>query len=276
MKTSSKILSSVALMAAAMGVSAGPPGVPSIYGKGPLTAPYSNPGLFTAERAAFTALESAMQVAEGVVYQGGCAAAARSYDMSTFVDQDGYGNVDVSSGGALQFRLNVAPGASTAAPVGTSYNVKGFGHLGGTTLANFSSTGRYSAGGAMMTEGATLGVRSVNGSFDNLSGFLIKDFFKFTPVCARCTSSSIPVIYDWGLQSMHKNTTPQDKWWQRSVATRSDGVVGRTIWWKDRLFSAKNGGVCHIKIDLSGTNDADLFAQDGTISISRIAPPLIP
>ncbi len=270
MKTSFKIVTSAALMAAALGVSAGPPGVPSIYEKGPLIGPYyANPGLFTAEKAAFSALESAMQVGEGAVYQGGCAAASRKYDMSSFVDQDGYGYVDVSSGGALQFRLNVKPGPTTPAPSGTSFIVSGTGHLGGTTLSSFSSTARYSAGGAMMTEGATLSVRSVNNNFDYLSGFIIKDFFKVN------AQSYIPVIYDWGLQSMHKNTIPQDKWWQRSVATRSDGVVGRTIWWKDRLFSAKNGGVCHIKIDLSGTNDADLFAEDGSFTISRIAPPLV-
>jgi hypothetical protein len=117
----------------------------------------------------------------------------------------------------------------------------------------------------MMVQGANFNVRSVNRNLDPLSGTVIKDFYKRT-------ISGIPFIFDWGLQSVSKNLVPQDKWWQRSIAWRSDGVFGRTNFRKDRLYSGKNGGACTIDILMTGTNDADFFGQEGTLVIRKANP----
>ena len=116
-----------------------------------------------------------------------------------------------------------------------------------------------------MVQSAAFNVRSVNNNLDRLSGTVIKDFWKET-------FRGLPVIIDWGLQSVSKNLVPQDKWWQRSFANRSDGIFARTHFRKDRLYSAKNGGACFIDINMSGVNDADFFGQSGTFIIRKANP----
>jgi hypothetical protein len=120
----------------------------------------------------------------------------------------------------------------------------------------------------MMVESANFNTVGVNGNADVLTGTVIKDFWKEN--CGEC--NGFPIIFDWGLQSVSKYFSPQDKWWQRSVAWRSDGVFGQTHFRKDRLYSAKNGGYCTIDINLSGTNDADYFQQSGTLEIKKAVP----
>jgi hypothetical protein len=271
MKTKYTVLASAILMGASLTIGATPsgvPGVPAPYANGPLTAPYyAAPNLLQPEKAVFAALEGAMQEGEAFIFSTGCPSTPKTLDITAQVDLGGYGFVELISGGVTQVHLDVAPGAPSSVPPGTLFNVTGSGNnLFGNALPGYSGAARYSGTGQMMTLGASFQSKSINNAPESLSGLVIKDFYKAN------AKGYIPVIYDWGLQSVHKNTIPQDKWWQRSVATRSDNATGRTIWWKDRLFSAKNGGVCNIKIDMSGQNDADGFFQDGTFVISKTKP----
>jgi hypothetical protein len=292
MKTKITVLTTAILMGSAFAVSAyggsyAPP-PPAPYDSGPLKAPYLAPNLFISEKAAFAGLEGVMQEAEGVIYQGGCAAAVGSWKISTFADVNGDGYVKVASGGAQQLRLNVLNQPVTSPPYlgGTKFFITGGApnHLGGIKLPFYNGTAYYSGTGQMMVMDARFDVGNVNYAFDHLTGTVIKDFFKVLPrgiepegktTCnSNCGGSdpTVPVIYDWGLQSVSKEWVPQDKWWQRSEATRSDGSDATTTFWKDRLFSAKNGGVCKIKIAMKGANDADGFAQGGTLTIKKEAP----
>jgi hypothetical protein len=276
MKKMTTVMATAMLLGAAMTAGADAPPVPRIYRDGPL-APYTVPNLFLQEKTAFALLEGAMQAAEGIVYTSGCAGAAAEWDLGVEVFDDGAGSLDVSSNGVSQLGLRGVASAIALSPGGTKVRVTGTGALKGKTL-NYSSNAYYNKPGAMMVQSATFGVKSVNGNLDPLSGTVIKDFWKANPrnvetlSCSdveRCFDPRIPVIIDWGLQSVSKNLVPQDKWWQRSRANRSDGVFARTQFRKDRLYSAKNGGACMITIDISGSNDADFFGQSGTLTISK-------
>jgi len=264
MKKITTVMASAMLMGAAMTAGANPPPVPSIYSGGPLRAPtYAKPGLFVQEKVAFALLESAMQAAEGIVYTAGCTGAAGTWDISVEVFDDGSGALDISSNGVSQLSMSGNSFAINQSPGGTRVTTSGFGNLRGNT-SNHSSTAYFDGPGAMMVQSATFNTRSVNGNLDPLSGTVIKDFWKQV--------RGIPYIYDWGLQSVSKRNVPQDKWWQRSAANRSNDVFGRTEFRKDRLYSAKNGGACTIDIDMTGSNDADFFGQSGTFTIRKATP----
>jgi hypothetical protein len=265
MKKITTVMASAMLMGAAMTAGATAPAVPSIYSAGPLRAPtYTAPGLFVQEKVAFALLESAMQAAEGIVYTAGCTGASATWDISVEVFDDGAGSLDISSNGVTQLSGRGLASAITASPGGTTVRTVAAGNLKGNTL-NHASTAYYNTPGAMMVQSAGFNVKSVNGNLDPLSGTVIKDFWKQS-------LRGLPVIIDWGLQSVSKNLVPQDKWWQRSAANRSDGVFARTHFRKDRLYSAKNGGACTIDIDMSGSNDADFFGQSGTLIIRKATP----
>jgi hypothetical protein len=282
-------MASAVLMGTAVTVSAfgaiDPPAPPAPYQNGPLKSPYLAPGLFKSEKAAFAALEGTMQEAEAVIYQGGCAAAAgRTWDIGTYADEDGNGSVDVSSNGVPQLHLDVAasPLVAPAYLGGTKFVTTGLptNVLNGKKLPLYNGTAYYSKTGQMMTLGASFQVGNINTvgntNLDLLTGTVIKDFYKLNPILTSTTDPQVPVIFDWGLQSVSKNMVPQDKWWQRSKASRSDGYDAKTVFVKDRLFSDKNNGVCRIKIDMSGANDANGFDQGGTLTIERGAPSAFP
>jgi hypothetical protein len=276
MKKITTVMASAMLMGAAMTAGAQSPSVPSLYSVSNLLTArgYSAPNLFLQEKTAFALLEGAMQAAEGIIYTSGCTGASAKWDLSVEVFDDGAGTLEASSNGVSQLNLTGSASAVTLSPGGTKVRVAGRGALKGNTL-NYSSNAYFNKPGAMMVQSAAFGVKSVNGNLDPLSGTVIKDFWKEDPRfietarCRSCGDSRVPVIYDWGLQSVSKNLVPQDKWWQRSLANRSDGVFARTQFRKDRLYSAKNGGACTIDIDISGSNDADFFGQSGTLIISK-------
>jgi hypothetical protein len=266
MKKITTVMASAMLMGVAMTAGAQAPAVPSVYIAGPLKAPkYAAPGLFLQERVAFALLEGAMQAAEGIVYTAGCTGASATWDISAEVFDDGAGSLEVSSNGVSQFNeRGFGKNDTTQSPGGTVVKTLAYGNLKGNKLGHYS-TAYYNATGAMMVQNAEFKVESVNGKLDPLSGSVIKDFWKES-------LRGLPVIIDWGLQSVSKYNYPQDKWWQRSQANRSDGIFGRTHFRKDRLYSAKNGGACTIDIDMSGTNDADFFGQSGTLIIKKALP----
>ncbi len=297
MKTKFTVMASAILMGTAFTVNAygaNPPAPPAPYGSGPLTSPHLAPNLFKSEKSAFAGLEGAMQEAEAVIYQGGCAAAAgksgKTWDISASVDQSGTGSIEVSSNGVLQFFLDVKerlPAPTPAYLGGTVFTIKGNSSnvFNGSKLPAYDGFAYYSKTGQMMTLGASFQVGNVNNNYDYLKGGVIKDFYKLnnpaTAAQSKCGSCGgggetptgpIPIIYDWGLQYVSKNYVPQDKWWQRSWANRSDNSDGTTVFVKDRLFSAKGDGVCKIRIDMIGNNDASSFEQEGTLTISKVAP----
>ncbi len=300
MKTRYTVMASAILMGSAFAVSAAPKvpfPVPAPYEKGPLPY-YSSPGLFVPEKAAYAALEGALQEAEARIYASTCAAASGTWSINVATDQDGFGFVDVSSfGGDSQFSLTVEPGKPIGPPVGSSWNVyseKGNDNrLAGVPLPSYKGTAYYNASGQMMTLGSAFDVGAVTGKNDKLTGGVIKDFFKRNPDPKKCLPTSrditwcsdpgVPVIYDWGLQYVSKNHVPQDKWWQRSAATRSNGEFAYTKFVKDRLFADKHDtskldtGVCNITILMDGSqgagqNDQGSFDQTGTLTIKRAAP----
>ena len=276
MKKITTVMASAMLMGAAMTAGAQAPAVPSLYTDSNLLTArgYSAPKLFDQEKVAFALLEGAMQAAEGIIYTNGCTGASATWDLSVEVFDDGAGSLEASSNGVSQLNLKGVASAITLSPGGTKVRVAGAGALKGKTL-NYASTAYYNKPGAMMVQSAGFNVKSVNGNLDKLSGTVIKDFWLEDPRYAeasRCSKNCdpiVPVIYDWGLQSVSKNLVPQDKWWQRSAANRSDGVFARTWFQKTRLYSAKNGGACSITIDISGSNDADFFGQSGSLTISK-------
>jgi hypothetical protein len=281
MKIKLTALAITILMGTAFSSQAGSLAPPAPYRTGPLKSPYLAPNLFKSEKAAFAALEGAMQEAEAVIYQGGCAAAAgasgRTWNIAAFVDQTGTGYVKVGSNGVKHFILRVKEHLPAPLPSflgGTIFHVTGTASnvINGKILPAYNGSSYYSKTGQMMTQNARFQVGNVNGAVDFLSGSVIKDFYKVLPCTSSCGSGQVPIIYDWGLQSVSKNTVPQDKWWQRSRVNRSDGVDAQTVFEKDRLFSAKNDGVCKIKIQMSGNNDASSFEQSGTLTIKKTAP----
>ena len=115
----------------------------------------------------------------------------------------------------------------------------------------------------MVTDSTSI-VKGINGLPDTFQGKEIKDFYNATD-----NTTGLPYIFDWGLQSLSKLNYPIQKYWQRSKALRDDGVVGRTVFVKDRLVGPNS---CRIVIDTSGNNNADYFWQNGTLSISTTQP----
>lgn len=267
MKTKYTVMASAMLMVTAFSVSA-QPGPPAQYINGPLPKGFA-PDLFNSEKAAFAAYEGVLQEAEGLIYTSGCSGAAGTWDVAASVEQNGTGSVALSVGGSPQLQLNVAQGPAMfpTALGGTRFFVNGnpSNKLKNLTMSPFNSATYYGKGGWMMVETALFSTRNVNGLLDFLSGRVIKDFYKsYSPIWG------VPVIHDWGLQSVEKNYVPEDKWWQRSHAHRSDNIDGRTVFVKDRLYSRKalgSAGKCKITLDTAGLNDADGFDQTGTLKI---------
>jgi hypothetical protein len=300
MKTKYTVMASAILMGCTFAVSATtftPIPVPAPYDSGPLDAS-SAPGLFVPEKAAYVALEGALQEAEGRIYSSTCGNASGTWQINVVADQDGNGFVDVNSfGGDNQFSLTVEPGRKIGPPVGSSWHVFSApgsnNRLAGVPLPSYNGTAYYNASGQMMTLGSKFDVGAVTGHNDNLTGGVIKDFFKRTPDPRKCSVSlrdrtycgdpASPVIYDWGLQFVSKNYVPQDKWWQRSASRRSNGEFAYTKFVKDRLYAGKHAsskvdtGMCNITILMDGTqgagqNDQGSFDQTGTLTISRTKP----
>jgi len=81
--------------------------------------------------------------------------------------------------------------------------------------------------------------------------------------------TGLPYIFDWGVVSLSKLSYPIQQYWQRSKVLRDDGVLGRTIFVKDRLVGPN---ACRIVIDTYGDNNADYFMQYGSLTISTTPP----
>ena len=131
-------------------------------------------------------------------------------------------------------------------------------------LISYQANASYNAQSSIMTMKGISTVIGINGVPDAYQEQIIKDFYVATD-----DTTGLPYIFDWGLQSLSKLNYPVQKYWQRSKSLRDDGVIGRTVFVKERLVGPN---ACRIVIDMSGYNNADYFWQSGTLTVSTEPP----
>ena len=260
-----------------------PPPPPSMYGDGPVSLQVTATDLSVPERAGYALYESLMQTAEAAILAKNCDKMKGTYQLTTFAD----GATDSPSSNSLTVFSPGGVGSLTLsaklkAPdkfrgqILTTEQV-GAGSLNGVLVQKASGTSSFNAKGTMMMGWFNVNVKGINGLFDQFNGKVIKDFFRDTglrPLTACAVETTCapedPYIYDWGLQGVAKMGYPVNKWWQRSKSIRDDGYTGTTVFVKDRLVGA--GGSCRITLASEGSNNADLFWQDGYLTISTDKP----
>lgn len=283
---SAGILVAVSTTASALDVPA-PPASPSMYAQGPASPLLNTTNLSAAERSAFALFEGVMQVAEAKIHATSCTNS--SFDVEVFADgrlnsnnpKNGadaiYNKIKVTGANgsqAPQFELNAnvnSPAPGRGQQVRVQLVDPGF--LGSTKVQVFDATYAFNnLNNMMVTNAVNIGVVGINGGLPDIyTGNVIKDFYH-----GSTNNSEVEFynIYDWGLQSISKLGYPVNKWWQRSKTHRDDGVVGRTVWVKDRLVGASE---CRITIDTNGYNNQSYFWQggaigEGTLTIQRVLP----
>jgi len=248
-------------------VSAEPPNAPSFYDNGSQEISID---LSAAEMAAYALYESAMQVAETIILASSCTSAAGSYAFSIAAD----GSIENPASNQISI---VSPSGLEAFVLGANLLVSdpsrgqllsveqvGNGALNDNEFRGFSSQVAYNQLGTMMDSVSKVNVKGANGRFDTFQGKVIKDFY-----LDPNSGNALPYIYDWGLQDIAKLNYPANKYWQRSKSLRDDGVAGRTVFVKDRLTGSS---ACRIVMDSSGSNNQDIFLQNGTLTISTEKP----
>ena len=249
-----------------------------------ITPPAAN--LTIPERAAFAALEAALQAVESKIYVTQCS--ALKLDLTAYVNQTGNGFVELSSGGVPQLDLFVVP-AGTNQVLGNKFLVRGSGNVGGIKVQNFVALYDFDAAGGVMSQSnyhAPFQEASGNGGFDKIAVKVIKDFYRWDPKATETLiknknlpgvttataprfDPSQPVFLDWGLQSLAKSGYTQTKYFQWSLSTRSDDDA-HTIMWKKRIYDAYALSPCTIKIHTSGQNDGEGFYETGTLKVRGI------
>ncbi|MCB0261489.1 MAG: hypothetical protein KDE62_17440, partial [Calditrichaeota bacterium] len=133
----------------------------------------------------------------------------------------------------------------------------------------------YNADNNLMDGSYSMMLLGRNGP-DSFAGLVIKDFYlgegsgggRGTEPPADDPYGS-DIVYDWGLQSLHKANYPVEKYWQRSKSRRSNTFWGRTVFQKDRLVGFTP---CRIVITTDGYNNSDWFEQYGEADIYRVTP----
>lgn len=266
-----KLLTTICILLAGncnIAASATPPMPPDMYAGGPTPPLLANTGIFPSERAAYALLEGVLQQAEVVIAATSCSNSVGIFDI--FVYSDGSINnpnfnfVTVDSP-ASSFTLNATINPNNTFRGQTmTLNQTTSGAFKRTTLFSYKATVSYNAQSTIMALNGQSVVNGINGLPDTYQEQVIKDFYLATD-----SITGLPYIFDWGLQSLSKLNYPVQKYWQRSKSVRDDGVIGRTVFVKDRLVGPNS---CRIVIDTSGYNNADYFMQSGSLSISTIAP----
>lgn len=257
-----------------------PPAVPDMYQGGPSSLQFQDLSLSDAERAGYALAEGAMQMAEATILaKASCSAAAGSYPIVDFfasgdVDDPEANTITVlSPGGSFTLEADLDPIDSFRGQTMT-VNQAGSGKLAGTALKEYTNYVSFNAAGTMMVAEGSVKAKGVNNLFDLFQLKIIKDFYRDN---VRLNSgdkrAQVPVIYDWGLQSVSKLGYPLNKYWQRSKSLRDDGFEGYTHFVKDRLVGSS---ACRIDFYTTGSNNADFFQQDGTLTISTAIPSVNP
>ena len=273
-------MTKIKLLAAAVAVAsvsslagAAAPDAPDVYKDGPLSPITYQTNLSIHERAAYAMLEGILQMTEAKIHADGCAPGTLGLKV-------------YSDAGNLPFASPPVPvklGTATLGSFGNSVTVEATvsppsfrgqivevdqtptaGFISATPVENYNGDFAYNAANSMMTGNMTVDVEGANGTLNDFSGMVIKDFYK-----GDVASGEQYLIYDWGLQSLAKMGYPIEKYWQRSKVRRGDGGIAQIAFIKDRLVGNTK---CRIAIALDGTNDPELLWQDGTLTISQVAP----
>ena len=247
-----------------------PPMAPDIYSAGPTSPVLSPTGIFASERAAYSLLEGVLLHTEAVIAATSCTQSAGVFDITLYsngsVNDPAFNFVTVDSP-ASTFTLSANIYAKNAFR-GQSMTISqtGTGAFKRVTLFNYSAFMSFNALGTMMVMDGNSMVQGIDGVPSAYQSKVIKDYYRATD-----SSTGLPYIYDWGLQSLSKSNYPIQKYWQRSKSLRDDSQVGRTVFVKDRLVGPN---ACRIVIDTSGYNNMDYFWQTGTLTISASPPAL--
>lgn len=248
--------------------SASPVEAPGIYSGGPTSPLLSNTGIFASERAAYALLEGALQQAETVIAATSCSKSVGTFDL--FVYSDGSLNnpafnfVTVDSP-ASTFTLSAKINANVPFRGQTmAINQAQQGAFKRVTLFNYNANVSYNAQNSIMVMDSNISVKGINGLPESYQSKVIKDFYVATD-----SVTGLPYIFDWGVVSLSKLSYPIQQYWQRSKVLRDDGVLGRTVFVKDRLVGPN---ACRIVIDTYGDNNADYFMQYGSLTISTTPP----
>jgi len=266
---------------AALSAPVPPPAVPPMYLNGPASLQFQDLSLSDAERAGYALLESVMQVAEATILaKASCSAAAGTYPIvGLFANGDAYdpaGNTVtvLSNAGSFTLEADLDPIDSFRGQTMT-INQDGTGKLAGTGVKEYTNEISFNAAGTMMTGWGSVKAKGVNGVYDLFQVKVIKDFYRDNVQLdtAQDLRAQVPVIYDWGLQSVSKLGYPVNKYWQRSKSLRDDGIAGSTHFVKDRLVGSS---ACRIQVKTTGSNNADFFQQSGSLIISTDLPSVNP
>lgn len=249
-------------------VAVSPPMAPDNYANGPTSPLLTDTGIFVSERAAYALFEGALQQAETVIAATSCSNSLGTFDIFIYADgtvnNPAFNFVTVDSP-ASTFTLgaNISVNNSFRGQTMT-ISQTGIGALKRVPLINYRGNATYNAQSSIMVINSVSIVKGINGLPDTYQGQVIKDFYRATD-----NNTGLPYILDWGLQSLSKLAYPVQQYWQRSKSLRDDGVIGRTVFVKDRLIGPNS---CRIIIDTSGYNNADYFWQNGTLTISNTSP----
>ncbi|MCB1851212.1 MAG: hypothetical protein KDI83_10635 [Gammaproteobacteria bacterium] len=271
-------VASVSSLAAA----APPPGAPSVYNNGPFTPAMNVTNLSEQERVAYALLEGIMQSAEAKIHAHGCQAV--TLPLSVYVDAVGT-TPTATLGAQANDRLilslkTVVDGGFRGKTYNLGQDVAGF--INGTPVFGYLGTMIYNSANNMMLGNMEVNVLSSNWVPNKFTGHVVKDFYMGSAVGSEGAGAGggddqgrvegtdeQHLVFDWGLQSLLKESYPVEKYWQRSKSRRSDGGNGQTAFVKDRLVGVTP---CRIAIALSGLNQVDIFWQTGSLTISTLKP----
>ena len=241
---------------------------PAIYNQGPASPLVASTDISAAERAAYALLEGVMQMAEVRISTTSCSLSSGTSEIYIFSDgsnnKPDYNIVTVVSPGSI-FTLR-----ATSQPFDSFkgqqiiVNQKGIGGLNQVPILNYHAYVSYNAKGTVMEMDSSIQVMGNSGRFNTINGKVIKDFN-----LVNDTSTGLPYIFDWGVQSISKQGFPIHQYWQRSKVIRDDSVAGRTVFVKDRTSGPTS---CRIVLDTHDYNNQDFFYQTGTLNISTSTP----
>lgn len=265
----SKILLTALLAGFTVMSKADPIPPPDIYNQGPASPLVASTDISAAERAAFALLEGVMQMAEARIGATNCSLSSGTFEVLIFSDgstnNPDYNFVVVASPGSTSFKLRATLNTwDSFWGQRMVINQQGGGGLMQVPLSNYYAQASYNAKGTIMEMDSSLNYMGSNGRFNALKGKVIKDFNLVTD-----TSTGLPYIFDWGVQSLSKLGFPIHQYWQRSKVMRDDSVAGRTVFVKDRITGPTS---CRIVIDTQDYNNQDFFYQTGTLTISTSTP----
>jgi hypothetical protein len=245
-----------------------PQAAPDIYAAGPTPPLLANSGLFGAERAAYALLEAVLHQTKAVISSTSCANSASVSDISIYTDgsvNDPAFNFVTVNSIAATYTLN-----ATLNPYssfwGQTLTIKqpATGAFLNHPIYSYSASVAYNGASSIMVMNHNNSIKGINGLPDTYQSQIIKDFYAATD-----SSTGLPYIFDWGVQSLSKLNYPVETYWQRSKALRDDAEIGRTVFELDRIIGAS---ACQIIIDISGDNNEDYFWQSGTLTISTVPP----